>query len=68
MAMVVLVRCNDQSYCVAKESCLDTLAKAGEITAYLNEGKWIDVSLEAKRKARSGNILTTKRAMPAANV
>ncbi len=44
--MVVLVRCNDDTYSVAMESCIEELGRAGLINAYLSEGEWVKVSRE----------------------
>ena len=43
MAMVVLVRCSDETCSVALKSCLDGLVKGGLITAYLENGEWVAV-------------------------
>jgi hypothetical protein len=48
--MVVLVRCNDETYTVALESSLEDLANGGLISAYLCEGEWISVD-RVRRKA-----------------
>ncbi len=41
MAMVVLVRCSDDTYSVAMESRLDELVMEGLVTAYLRDGEWV---------------------------
>ena len=46
--MVVLVRCSDETFSVALESCLDGLIKGGLITAYLDEGEWVPVTREQR--------------------
>lgn len=46
MAMVVLVRCNDGTYSVAMESCLDELIRGGLVSAYLSGGDWVKVPVE----------------------
>ena len=38
--MIVLVRCNDDTYSVAMESRIEELGKTGLIKAYLRDGEW----------------------------
>jgi hypothetical protein len=44
--MVVLVRCTDDTYSVAQQSCIEELGRAGIINAYFSEGEWVKVARE----------------------
>jgi hypothetical protein len=57
MAMVVLVRCNDDTCSVALETCLEGLVKGGLITAYLDKGEWVSIP----REIQSRRVCATRR-------
>jgi hypothetical protein len=66
MAMVVLVRCSDETYSVALESHLGELAKGGMISAYLLEDEWVKVSCEPKSVRASSERRCQSRGVMAA--
>lgn len=64
--MVVLVRCNDGTYSVAMESCLDELISNGVVSAYLRGEDWIKVTVEPQSRKSVTETRRDSRWMPAA--
>jgi hypothetical protein len=64
--MIVLVRCTDDTYSVAMESCIEELGRAGLINAYLSEGEWVKVSRELQVVRHTGERYRTPQMVVAA--